>query len=394
MKNLAPRFPSRRRRLYPHPALLLAAALAAASCSTAPPRQTAFMSGTENVDLTSMEVRIHAYGYAERFSARVENAADEILAVTEDADVARNALLWKMNALPAMHLAVFQPDPLIGFLDAWTLTVQMGDFFTTGAGRDAFGPLQSIAVEASEALERAVGEVIASVTVSGDAPWAERTVRAWADSHPITSMEFLRETTASEFADVLGQDQAGGMAVLGSLAMQATDLSERLKYYAAAMPKQIRWQSELVVLELLDQPDVEEFLGNVESIDRSALRLADFGDTVPALVGDQAAFAIDALSAELLAGADRSNGAARQRADRDDGTGGRACRQHDSENPRRAERRGRPRVRASARAPGVDIRRGPGFRVPASSDVAAPLGNLSRCGACHLGARITASVGR
>ena len=210
MKNLAPRFPSRRRRLYPHPALLLAAALAAASCSTAPPRQTAFMSGTENVDVTSMEVRIHAYGYAERFSARVETAADEILAVTEDADVARNALLWKMNALPAMHLAVFQPDPLIGFLDAWTLTVQMGDFFTTGAGRDAFGPLQSIAVEASEALERAVGEVIASVTVSGDAPWGERTVRAWADSHPITSMEFLRETTASEFADVLGQDQAGG----------------------------------------------------------------------------------------------------------------------------------------------------------------------------------------
>ncbi|MCK5411323.1 MAG: hypothetical protein KAJ67_04465 [Gemmatimonadetes bacterium] len=301
MKNLAPRFPSRRRRLYPHPALLLAAALAAASCSTAPPRQTAFMSGTENVDLTSMEVRIHAYGYAERFSARVETAADEILAVTEDADVARNALLWKMNALPAMHLAVFQPDPLIGFLDAWTLTVQMGDFFTTGAGRDAFGPLQSIAVEASEALERAVGEVIASVTVSGDAPWGERTVRAWADSHPITSMEFLRETTASEFADVLGQDQAGGMAVLGSLAMQATDLSERLKYYAAAMPKQIRWQSKLVLLELLDEADVEEFLGNVGSIDRSAFRLAEFADTVPALVGDQAAFAVDALSDELLA---------------------------------------------------------------------------------------------
>ncbi len=283
------------------PALAVAAALAAAACSTAAPRQTAFMSSIGNVDLTSTELRLHVYGYAERFGAGVESAADEILAGTEDADVTRNALLWKMNALPAMHVAVFQPDPLAGFLDAWVLTVQMRDFFTTGAGRDAFGPLQSIAVEASEALERAVGEVIASVTVSGDAPWGERTVRAWADSHPITSMEFLRETTASEFADVLGQDQAGGLAVLGNLAMQATDLSERLKYYAAAMPKQIRWQSELVLLELLDEADIKEFLGNVESIDRSALRLADFADTVPALVGDQAAFAIDALSDELLA---------------------------------------------------------------------------------------------
>ena len=259
------------------------------------------MSSVENVDLTSTELRLRVYGYAERFSAGVENAADEILAETEDADVTRNALLWKMNALPAMHVAVFQPDPLMGLLDAWVLTVQMRDFFTTGAGRDAFGPLQSIAVEASEALERSVGELVASVTLSGDAPEVEPLVRAWADSHPITSMEFLRETTASEFADVLGQDQAGGLAVLGNLAMQATDLSERLKYYAAAMPKQIRWQAELVLLELLDEADIEEFLGNVESIDRSALRLADVADTVPALVGDQAAFAIDALSDELLA---------------------------------------------------------------------------------------------
>ncbi len=299
MKNRAPRFPSRRRRLYPHPALMLAAALATASCSTAPPRQTAFMSSVENVDITSTEVRLHAYGYAERFSADVERAADEILAGTEDADVKRNALLWKMNALPAMHVAVFQSDPLIGFLDAWTLTVQMRGFFTTGAGRDAFGPLQPIAVEASEALERRVGEVIASVTVSGDAPEGERIVRAWADSHPITTMEFLRETTADQFADALGQNQAGGLAVLGNLAMQATDMSERLKFYAAAMPKQIRWQSELVLLELLHEADVEGFLGNVGSIDRSAFRLAEFADTVPALVGDQAAFAVDALLASL-----------------------------------------------------------------------------------------------
>ena len=283
------------------PAVAVAGALAAAACSTAAPRQTAYLSSVENVDLTSTELRLHVYGYAERFSAGVESAADEILAGSEDADITRNALLWKMNALPAMQVAVFQPDPLIGFLDAWVLTVQMRDFFTTGAGRDAFGPLQSIAVEASEALERAVGEVVASATVSGGAPEGERIVRAWADSHPITSMAFLRETTASEFADVLGQDQAGGLAVLGNLAMQATDMSERLKYYAAAMPKQIRWQSELVLLELLDEPDIEEFLGNVESIDRSALRLADLADTVPALVGDQAAFAIDALSDELLA---------------------------------------------------------------------------------------------
>ena len=259
------------------------------------------MSSVENVDMTSTELRLHAYGYAERFSADVEHAADEILAGTEDANVRRNALLWKMNALPAMQVAVFQSDPLMGFLDAWTLTVQMRDFFTTGAGRDAFGPLQSIAVEASEALERRVGEVIASVTVSGEAPEGWGIVRAWADSHPISSMEFLRETTADQFADVLGQNQAGGLAVLGSLAMQATDMSERLKVYAATLPRQIRWQSELILLDLLHEADIEEFLGNVESIDRSALRLADFGDTVPALVGDQAAFAIDALSAELLA---------------------------------------------------------------------------------------------
>ncbi len=297
MKSLAFRFASRCRPTSLHPALLLAAALTAA-CSTAPPPQSALIRSAPNIEMPTNELRLRVYGYAEEFGGDVEEAADRILRATDDPEIDRQALRWKINILSAAQVAAFALDPLIGLYDMWILTVQMRQFFETGAGREVFGKHQPIAIETSRELERKAHELARSISVSGDVSGPKRDVEEYATAHPVTDMHFVRETVTKEFADLLAQDRSGGLAVLGDLAVQFGDLSERLKFYAASLPDQFRWQSELLLLDILEKQAIDEFLGDVESIDISARRLADFADTLPAVIDEQASEALRVIGEE------------------------------------------------------------------------------------------------
>ena len=285
-------------RLGPGAALLLAAALTAA-CSTAPPPQSALLRSAPNIEMPTNELRLKVYGYAEEFAGDVEEAADRILKATDDPEIERQALRWKINILSAVQVAAFALDPLIGLYDMWALTVQMRQFFETGEGREVFGEHQPIAIETSRELERRVHEMARSISVSGDVSEPRQDVEEYAAAHPITGMHFVRENVTQEFAHLLAQDRSGGLAVLGDLAVQFGDLSERLKYYAASLPHQFRWHSELLLLDILDEQTIDAFLGDVESIDVSARRLAEFfADTLPAVIDEQASEAIRVIGEE------------------------------------------------------------------------------------------------
>jgi hypothetical protein len=306
MKSLTCRFASSGRPTGPHPALpliaILATALATAACSTAPPPQSALIRSAPNIEMPTNELRLKVYGYTEKFVGDVEEAADRILKATDDPEIERQALRWKINILTAAQVAAFALDPLIGLYDMWALAVQMRQFFETGAGREVFGEHQPIAIETSRELERRAHELARSISVSGDVSEPRQDVEEYAAAHPVTGMHFVRETATKEFADLLAQDRSGGLAVLGDLATQFGDLSERLKYYAASLPHQFRWQSQLLLLDILEEQAIDEFLGDVESIDVSARRLADFADTLPAVIDEQASEAIRVIGEEAAIG--------------------------------------------------------------------------------------------
>jgi hypothetical protein len=66
------------------PTLLLIVVFATAACSTAPPPQSTLISSTGDIEMTTVELRLHVYGYAERFGNDAVIAADRILEATED----------------------------------------------------------------------------------------------------------------------------------------------------------------------------------------------------------------------------------------------------------------------------------------------------------------------
>ena len=216
-------------------------------CATAP-RKSALTVKSEDVAKNIEEIRAVLYRNAARFAAVIEESADKIKGQTSDEQIQRNALLWKMYGIPAIHQAAFHPDPVAGFLDTKTLLVQMHDFFATGAGKNTFGELQNIALEGLTKFDLELTEVMRGMTKSGDITVPQGYTRTWADQHRIEDLYFKRISFTVALDSLMYDKKHGLFDATGMIADGMNDLSSRMNIYIEYLPRQARWQAEYLLL--------------------------------------------------------------------------------------------------------------------------------------------------
>ena len=262
-------------------------------------KHTGLMTEAGDVTVTARELRARGYQYAKRFAAVVEMSADSIMTQSDDPVIRHQALVWKIGAIFAIEQAIFQPDPLGSFVDAWALTLQMRDYFEKGAGNDLFGQWQPIAVGACIRLEVEVSTIAADLGSPEEVSRIADRVVAWAEDHPLTNASFLRDNTIPLWKQV--DELSTGMSAVTSMEDTFQDMNTRLNVYAVLLPKQARWQSELVLHEYLETGEMTEFLDNVDRITVAADEVARFTETFDQLVSDETSAALEALRSERIA---------------------------------------------------------------------------------------------
>jgi hypothetical protein len=140
-----------------------------------------------------------------------------IRAESSDYAVGRRALLWKADGIPTIYTAALRPDPLAGALDLWVLLYQMQDYFQDGAGKDAFGPQQPIAVETLRSMLALVNGVAETLYKDPDAYGKRKTqVQEFARAHRIEGTYYSsRETALVALARLVESDESGLLSGLG-----------------------------------------------------------------------------------------------------------------------------------------------------------------------------------
>ena len=108
-------------------------------------------------------LRASLYEYSITFAAEVDFTATSIEQRTTDATVRRNALLWRIRAIPEMRKACSRIEPVGGLVDAWTLSRQIYQLFSEGAGAGAFGTFQPEVVAVSRRLVDQLREIGGSI---------------------------------------------------------------------------------------------------------------------------------------------------------------------------------------------------------------------------------------
>jgi len=276
---------------------LTAVALATSGCIKTPTKSAMMKGAADLQDMTSAELRLKVHAFASRFERTVESAADIIMDGTDDPAIRRNALTWKIYAVPEAQKAAFHYDPLAGLIDVAALCGQMRQYFEPGGGgEDMFGEWQHVVVAATRLLDDEVWELGVSITKSGDLDRMNGVVGEWVRENPIDSVVMVRKSTRALSAKLATETGRGAGAALGGITDTVSDLSDRLTIYAASVPSQARWQAQLLVYDLLDEAALESLGPTTESLADSIDRIASTIEVTPDLVVRERAKTLEEIS--------------------------------------------------------------------------------------------------
>jgi hypothetical protein len=185
------------------------------------------------------------------YGAIVESA-DRIKAGTADRSVQRGALLFKIEAVPAMRKAVFRPNPFAAAVDSWVLSLQMAEYYENGRGREALGEAASIAVTTCRYLESLIEKAAASLTRSGEVSDVRDFAVRWAAENPIRHSISGRESTLSRIMELDIQNTFSTADLMGTAMITIDDVLRRLDVYSAQLLEEARWQAELFALDMAE----------------------------------------------------------------------------------------------------------------------------------------------
>jgi hypothetical protein len=129
---------------------------------------------------------------------------------------------------------------------------------------------------------------------------ARALVALWASRHPIESSFSPRLSLAAYLEEFKSEDRDAFIAV-GDVADTIGDVSERLSVYAAQLPKQARWQAELLISETTGEHDLEGTLGDVQAVGAFSRRANELLGDVPGLLESSGAPVRDLLAGERRA---------------------------------------------------------------------------------------------
>jgi hypothetical protein len=204
----------------------------------------------DSLDISNRGARDANIRVAYRYGLAVEQAADSILLLATDQRVKVNAYLWKIYCIPVIRQIYSQSDPVVSAFDGLAFAVQCREYFATGMGRDRFGGLQHIAVDAAETIERRLVETTRGYLTEANSDSVIAATSRWARNHPLTNHVFERASIFTEMDRVLDRQSHTVGSTVGRIADVVDDLSGRLSLLAAQLPREARWQGEYLLTDL------------------------------------------------------------------------------------------------------------------------------------------------
>jgi len=236
------------------------------------------------------------------FSGRVERTADEIIAGTTDPRIRHNALLWKINAISAVFQAASHADTITTHVDLAVLTNQMLYYFDTGSGSDLFGVYQPLAVQASLDLRERLREIETLLAASEEEIADARDfIGGFVRDHPLENIYFNRASVAPKYVATVREKKKGLFAAVGGATETLEGLNALLADYAEYIPKQARWQAELMLAEIPERELLPQFADNFDTITRSTEGLSRTMEEIPDLIREERATVLEEIDRERVA---------------------------------------------------------------------------------------------
>ncbi|MCZ6805946.1 MAG: hypothetical protein O7F08_03270 [Deltaproteobacteria bacterium] len=252
------------------------------------------MADMASEDVSVTELRAADYEFASRFGQLVSKCALDIIEESQDWEIQKRALIWRMYTAPQARAAAFNQDPFAGLLELWALAGQQRALFTEGEGKDAFGDHQACVTATAIQLEQEAEELAAKVMPEQNVDRVKQRVAEWVAAHPIEGRLFVRPTARADLAALVHVEGQGGLKAVASMEETLRDLNDRLSILSVQMPFEARWQAEYLIHSLFEERLTEPTDTLVESMNAITAFLGEFETAL----GNQTTRLLDAFSLE------------------------------------------------------------------------------------------------
>lgn len=250
---------------------------------------------SSSTEYSGADLRSDLALFADHFGSAIIAAGDRIVAESTDRGVRRTTILWKLRLVPVVQELAFQNDPQEAFASVLTLTIGMRDYLERGQGASLFGEQQSIAVDVSRQLEQEILEIgrkfidpkeLAAV-VAGVDEAARRSMIHGADfstqrlQHAVADLDRQGTLSAVLNAPLSPFRAFEGMSSGAAAIREFNRTAEEFAQIVAYLPRQLRWETQLLLYDVEDRDTVVQMLAAVESAAASAERVAAAAERLP-----------------------------------------------------------------------------------------------------------------
>jgi len=252
-------------------------------CQQVPKQQGMLEREAAEAQLSSHQLRVMVNELVTHMADRIEIRADEILAHAQNPALQRKALLWKINGISSCFQAGTRPDPLASYLDVWILNRQMLNMFQNPPPTAHFDQWQPMLIAECQAFDRRLQHI--SQTLGGNLRLGETFVAQFAADFPLTTLYFDREPIASRYIEEVKAPDHEMFQVIANLGEDVDELKKLSVLFAEHLPKQARWEAQLLIIDTSQQELVQQPLQDLSVAATAASRLSQLADTFPALIG-------------------------------------------------------------------------------------------------------------
>ncbi len=254
-----------------------------------PPPETALATSEVNTEALRTALLL----LADQLSARIAGTTTEIAARTSDPRIREQTILFKLRTIPVMYSITHNPDPRAAYLHDWIFIVRMRLYLTMGQGRTLFGDLQPLIVDAAAATEKDLVEigyryfpkdVMDEVSDDIEAIAADNPIGVDLHSGALRMPEATGAKQRGAIDSILGAPVRGleGVGSTPEAIHAATQAFEEFMRLVQQLPQYVRWQTELLLLQVESQDAVVQTREDLDRISRSIESIALTVDTLPA----------------------------------------------------------------------------------------------------------------
>ncbi len=285
------------RRYY----LLCGLVLVLCGCASRSTKKTSSIKSAKNVEVSAAELSYRSQSLLALYSSEIEGAADKIILDSPSPLARREALMWKADAIPVLQISMLNTDPVAAVVDTWAFIFQLNAYLDQPIMKNQFGVFLPVVADALHKMDAQMEQLVLTAAPAANIPDLRRRIGAWADAHPIQTGLGGRTSADVDLIKQTGQGDLGALASIKALQEGLGDITARLNSYNTYLPKQARWQAELLVGDLARNPQLGAAISNFAVLTQALNKTSSNLDRVPELATRAREVALADINGQRLA---------------------------------------------------------------------------------------------